>query len=195
MTKVLSGRFVLRIPSELHLTLRKLASLRGVSLNELCLRALKNYLAEIGAEESSEVKGEGPWLKALKDMLGESLLGVILFGSTARGEERIGSDIDLLVATDTDLPLTRSLYELWEQKLPGNVHSPHFVHLPVRIEDSGSIWFEAAVDGIVLYERGRRISRFLSRIRRAIAAGRLERKIAYGHPYWIRRGETSSHVQ
>lgn len=128
-------------------------------------------------------------------MLAESLLGIILFGSTARGENHSASDIDLLIVVASNVPLTRRLYALWDERLSEELYSPHFVHLPENVAAAGSIWYEAAVDGIVFYEAGRRISRILGQIRRTIATGGLERKVAYGHPYWIKRWEERSDVQ
>ena len=184
-----SGRFVLRLPSQLHGALKALAARKGVSLNELCLQAVENYAAAAGVVEDNLTEDQPQWLQAIREMLVESLVGVILFGSTARGERYDDSDIDLLIIVASDLPLTRRLYTLWDEYVSGERYSPHFVHLPGDIKSAGSIWFEAAIDGIVIYELGRRISRWLSQIRRAIVAGKLERKIAYGHPYWIKREE------
>ena len=134
-------------------------------------------------------------LQVIRDTMGESLLGVLLFGSVAREDYHVGSDIDLLIVVSSDLPLTRRLYARWDEQLVEDMHSPHFVHLPATVEEAGSIWFEAAVDGIVLYDSDGRVSRFLSRIRRAIADGRLMRRFAYGHPYWIRGDREASSVQ
>jgi hypothetical protein len=73
--------------------------------------------------------------------------------------------------------------------------SPHFVHLPDDVEGAGSLWYEAAMDAIVLFDREGRISRFLRSIRRSMAEGKLQRKSAYGHPYWIKRGREVARVQ
>jgi len=183
MNRPPSGRFVLRLPVKLHDALRRRASALDLSLNQLCLRALSEYL---GA--SRPAGGEpGPlWLQAARRALGGELLGAVLFGSEARGEARTGSDIDLLLVAGPSVPLTRRLYALWDEKLGEDRHSPHFVHLPSSTAEAGSPWLEAAVDGTVLYDREGRIGRFLGRLRRAIAGGRLTRKTAYGHPYWVK---------
>jgi len=183
-----SGKFVLRLPSDLHGALKDLAARKGVSLNELCVQAVESHVAGMQRDTSRQWNERPPMFRILKEMLGQSLLGVVLFGSAARGENRDSSDIDLLIVVSSDRPLRRRLYALWDRRLPEELHSPHFVHLPDTVKDAGSIWYEAAVDGIVLYEVGRRVSRFLIRIRRQIAAGVLERKTAYGHPYWVKRG-------
>jgi predicted nucleotidyltransferase len=185
MVQNLSGKFVLRVPQDLHRTLKNRAARRGISLNELCVQALESYLAAGQADKTSRTNEKQRWFRVIKKLLDESLLGVILFGSTARGEARSTSDIDLLIVVSSDLPLNRRLYALWDEHLSEENYSPHFVHLPENIDSAGSIWYEAAVDGIVLYEKGRQLSRFLGRIRRKIVSGGVERRVAYGHPYWI----------
>jgi hypothetical protein len=199
----MSGRFVLRLPPGLHEELARRAREQGVSLNTLCLQALRSYLGGAPAQAGEgvpekEAPGAAARLPAIRNLLGESLLAVVLFGSVARGEPRGGSDVDLLIVVSSDLPLSRRLYQRWDERLAGegsDPYTPHFVHLPAGVEQAGSIWFETAVDGVVLYDRGGRVSRFLGRVRRAMADGRLVRRRAYGHPYWIRRGGEASHVQ
>ena len=189
MIKEFSGKFVLRLPPELHRSLKRQADRRGISLNEICVQALESCVAAWQADYNSGGIEEQRWFRVTKELIGESLLGVILFGSTARGEAGDGSDIDLMLVVSSDLPLNRRLYAQWDDNLSDENYSPHFVHLPDSIDKAGSIWYEAAVDGIVLYEKGRHVSRFLGRIRRKIVGGGLERRVAYGHPYWIKSRE------
>lgn len=59
----------------------------------------------------------------------------------------------------------------------------HFVHPPADDALSG-LWAEAALDGVVLFERGGHLSAHLVRVRRAIAEGRLVRRVVHGQPYW-----------
>jgi hypothetical protein len=159
----------------------------GLSLNQLCLRALSEYVSAGRIAEAASTPGaEAPWLQAARRVLGEELLGAVLFGSEARGEARADSDIDLLLVAGPAVPLTRRLYSLWDEQLGGDPHSPHFVHLPSSVTGAGSLWLEAAVEGAVLYDREGRVGRFLGRLRRAMAAGRLRRKTAYGQPYWVK---------
>ena len=137
-------------------------------------------------------------LQEIQTLLGDSLRGILLFGSAARGEERQSSDIDLLIVVETSLPLTRSLYGLWDRGIEGasgSAISPHFVHLPDSEGKLGSLWYEAAIEGIVLYERDACISKLLRRVRRSMAEGKVQRKSAYGHPYWVRSGEETTDVQ
>ncbi len=191
----MSGKFVVRLPPKLHASLKRRAREEGVSLNGLCLSALRRFLAT-GTEEAQE--GAGIPLQQVRSLLGESLCGILLFGSAARGERRESSDIDLMIVVSADLPLTRALYERWDQGIEGaptSRLSPHFVHLPEDEGGAGSLWYEAAMDGVVLFEREGRISRFLRAVRRSMAEGKVQRKSAYGHPYWIKRGREVVRVQ
>ena len=51
---------------------------------------------------------------------------------------------------------------------------------------AGSLWFEAAVDGIVLHDVDDDVARFLGSIRRLIASGKVRRLSAYAHPNWVK---------
>jgi predicted nucleotidyltransferase len=136
-----------------------------------------------------------PWII---ETFSGSLLGVILFGSYARGEQREDSDVDLLIVMKDGTPLDRTLYALWDEKAPigtGDRLSPHFVHIPQRTEDSGSIWLEAAVDGIVLYDDDHAVGRFLGGLRRSIMTGMFQRRQAYGQPYWLKTAKEADRVQ
>ena len=74
-----SGRFVLRIDSDLHAALREAARTVGISLNEYCARKLAfpaSVLAGAGVEAVTRA--------AL--VVGDALLGVVVFGSWARSD-------------------------------------------------------------------------------------------------------------
>jgi hypothetical protein len=49
---------------------------------------------------------------------------------------------------------------------------------------AGGVWAEVAIAGVVVFERGRRISSRLVDIRHEIAAGKLVRRLVHGQPYW-----------
>jgi len=65
--------------------------------------------------------------------------------------------------------------------------SPHFVHLPEGVHSAGNLWFEAAIDGAVLIDPSGRITAWLARARRAIAAHELVRRMRHGHAYWEKK--------
>ncbi|MFM7041076.1 MAG: nucleotidyltransferase domain-containing protein [Planctomycetaceae bacterium] len=176
-----SGKFVLRLDVRLHGLLRGDALAAGASLNDWCSRTL----AAPGAGGNDAAPGA---VVAIRCRLGSDLVGVIVYGSFARGELSTGSDVDLLVVLKEGVPITRSLYREWEGAVPdwnGREIDLHFVHLPTAADRISSSWAEAAVCGIVLYESGLEVSRRLIGIRERIAAGELVRRMSQGQPYWI----------
>lgn len=79
----------------------------------------------------------------------------------------------------------------WEAGVPpwdGRDVDLHFVHLPDPAAAVSGSWAEAAVCGIVLYDRDLVVSRRLIAIRGRIASGELVRRMAQGQPYWIHEG-------
>ena len=178
-----SGTFVLRLDPRLHDLLRRDASAAGTSLNEWCGRLLAAPAA--GGLDWSDV------VLAIRSRLGDDLAGVVVYGSFARGESGDRSDVDLLVVLGTGKPITRALYREWEGvlgKWRDREIDLHFVPLPAPDHRVSATWAEAAVCGIVLYDRGLAVSRRLIRIRERIAAGLLLRGQAQGQPYWIDEG-------
>lgn len=177
-----SGRFVLRIAPGLHAALRAAARDAGSSLNDYCARLLAapaGNLAALGP--AADVVGHAA------DLFGEDLVGVVAYGSWARGEATPASDVDVLVVVEPRVRLTRGLYRRWDTRPPAwDEHpiDPHFVH-PL---DEGAVptglWAEAAIDGVVLFERHLALSAILRRVRRAILEGRLVRRVVHGQPYW-----------
>ncbi len=179
-----SGRFLLRIPPALHAALRDAATEAGISLNEACMRRLATG-SHLGAPETGAV------LRA-HSLLGRDLLGVVAYGSWARGDLRDDSDVDLLVIAAPSVPLTRALYRDWDRQdsegpLEWESHpvEVHVAHLPGPGDRISALWAEVALDGIVLFERRYDVSRALTGIRRRILAGEVARREVHGHPYWV----------
>ncbi|WP_419933571.1 hypothetical protein [Candidatus Palauibacter sp.] len=146
-------------------------------------------LASPGAwldEEASGLIGRAAGL------LGESLVGVVAFGSWTRGESRAASDFDVLLIAEECVPITRELYRRWDSKPAlhwrGHEVEPHFVHLPSEGAVPSGMWAEVATDGIVLHERGLEVSERLAGIREMISAGRISRRRVHGQSYWVRAG-------
>jgi hypothetical protein len=179
-----SGRFLLRIDPGLHALLKTAARELDVSLNDYCARKLAFPV------DAAALAGDGPAVVSRAvGLYSPHLIGVVVFGSWARGDATDGSDVDLLVVLDPRLPLTRSLYSAWDEEpgaWDGRPVEVHLAHLPNRREGPSGIWAEVALDGLVIYERGRRVSAYLGDVRRDIAAGRLVRRVAQGQPYWTR---------
>lgn len=176
-----SGRFVLRIERRVHAALRAAAAAAGLSLNEYCARKLAAPAGTVVADAVAAVE------RALS-LFGDGLIGIVAYGSWAREELADGSDVDLLVILERDVGITRELYRAWDVSPvrwgPRPVE-PHFVHFPDAGVRISGIWAEAAVDGLVVFERDLEVSRWLAGVRRRIVAGELVRREAHGQPYWI----------
>jgi len=176
-----SGRFVLRIDAALHRTLREDAVQAGLSLNEYCARKLALPEGSVSGPAADAVR-------RASTIAGRSLVGIVAFGSWARGDLVDSSDVDLLIVLDGSVSIDRRLYREWDRSpLSWESHpiEPHFVHLPPPDGRLSSVWAEVAVDGVVLFERGFVISRHLVEIRQEIAAGRIVRRMIHGQPYWV----------
>src|SRR5262249_29325215 len=94
---------------------------------------------------------------------------------------------DVLVVVESRAPLTRTLYRRWDEHplaWEGRPVEPHFVHLRGPGERATGLWAEAAVDGVILFERGSETSARLAQVRRDSVAGRLVRRVVHGQPYW-----------
>jgi predicted nucleotidyltransferase len=195
--KELSGRFVVRIPPELHAELQAEARRHGESLNRVCVRRLSAAERCSGpGSTTTAYAGIIPrsLLRRIRQRFAEELVGIILFGSTARGDTTEASDVDLLLVLAPGSVLSRELYRRWDAlSIPSEpaegVISPQFAVLPQEISDAGGLWYEVALEGIVLWERDWVVSSALRRIRAAMADGRLRRSTVHGSPYWVRNFE------
>lgn len=176
-----SGRFVLRMPPALHAQLQDAARAGGLSLNAYCVRQLA--AAGFGVAGDEDVKS---LVTRARTVAGDALVAVVLHGSWVRGEAALASDVDALIVVESRLALSRALYRAWDDEpiaWRGRRVDPHFVHPAAEGRFSG-LWAEMALDGLVLFERDWKLSAHLTRIRRAMAAGRLVRRVVHGQPYW-----------
>lgn len=188
---------ILRIPSSLHRQLKQEARFAGISLNRLCLGALSRRTAEPPAEADvlslTLAAGRPGRPESLQDLSaavletwGSSAEGLVLFGSFARGRQTENSDIDLLVVLNGRVALDRDIYSRWRpRKFEGRKVAPLCVQIPGDGERIGGLWFEVALDGIVLFDRDLNLSRFLTHVRDLVAGGRVRRMETHGHPYWV----------
>lgn len=177
-----SGRFVLRVPPELHAALRGAAGREGLSLNEYCVRQLTLAVAP-GAHRWRA----GPGVEHAVEAFGDALVGCVAFGSWARGDAAESSDIDLLVVVSREVAIDRALYRRWDALrvvASDREVEAHFVHLPSSVERMTGLWAEVARDGIVLWERDYAVSRHLARVRARLLQGRFVRRTVHGQPYW-----------
>lgn len=176
------SRLLLRLPASLHRRLRHAADAVGVSVNEWCVRRLS---FPVGRWESHAYASAV--VTRAEELFGDGLDGVIVHGSWARGEATVGSDVDVLIVLRGSVPLTRALYREWDRvplHADRRLVDAHFVHLPDGPPRAG-IWCDAAIDGLLLFDRDGSVSQALTRVRRAIAAHLIVRRTVHGHPYWV----------
>lgn len=180
-----SGRFVLRLDSDLHARLRDEAQRAGLSLNAYCARKL-------ALPASAVTPAAVTVLQHVSRVAGDALLALILHGSWARDRQADASDVDVAIVLAPDADVTRALYSRWEADPPhweGRPLDPHFLRLPDPGAAATGLWAELAVHGITLYDRDLGTSRWLAEVRARIAEGRLERRMAHGQPYWLDQGQ------
>ena len=124
-----------------------------------------------------------------RHLFDDALVGVVVFGSWARGELRESSDIDVLVVVARRVPIRRALYRRWDEQpdifWERHLVEPHFAHLPDGSRTPSGFWAEVATDGHVLLDAQERVSAYLATVRQAVASGRLQRHKLHGHPYWV----------
>ena len=171
--------FLLRLSEQLHARLKDEARLAGLSMQEYCLEKLQDVPSGVENEWAQLLSGA-------RELFGDSLIGVVLFGSFARGEATPRSDVDLMVVVERSVPLTRELYRRWDsavQSFNGRALDAHFAYLP-EAPVGGGVWAEAAIEGRVIADRDLRIHRALVAIRGDIADGRLRRQAVHGQSYW-----------
>jgi len=172
----------MRFPPAVHQRLVAAARADGLSLNEYCVRRLaRPDTAAAPGEDAARL------LARAEAVAPGQVIGIVLYGSWARGEASAASDVGALIVVETALPLSRALYRLWDaapvQWQERRVDA-HFVHPPADATRPGSVWAEVAVDGQVVHDGGGRIAVILAAVRGAIADGRLLRRRAHGQPYW-----------
>jgi hypothetical protein len=179
-----NGKFILRVPPALHARLKNDARSAGCSLNEYCTEILESGSPGMGMDDAFARE----LIRRGKAILGETLVGIVVYGSWVRGEAGDASDIDVMLIADDSIKITRSLMTLWDEQPMAYEKRPveaHFMAIPDPPQKFSGIWAEIAIDGIVLFERDFQVSRLLSIIRAEIASGRLQRRRSHGQNYWI----------
>ncbi len=176
------ARVLLRLPVDLHRALAAQAAHEQTSVNELCVQRSS------GPDLPFLLRRDVAALLArARAVAGPHLQGVLVHGSFARGEARAASDIDVLVVVDRAVALTRARYRHWDGETlswAGRSVDAHFTHAPAERARPGSVWCEAATEGLVLFDAAGDVWQALVAARTAIAQGHLVRKIVHGQPYW-----------
>jgi hypothetical protein len=174
-----SGKFVLRTGVRLHEQLKELAQQEGVSLNQICIERL----TQSAPKSPMQIFTQLPFQP----------LGLLRYGSVSRGEATAVSDIDWLLLVPVETTIDRALYDVIDQqRLPLKKISLHLAHLPQEDQDYSNFWLELAIDAEVLWDQNGAIHLSLISVRRAIAAGRYQRFLTHGQPYWVRNTNAQS---
>ena len=101
-------------------------------------------------------------LGAFQKGLGESLAGLVLYGSVARGEAHEGSDIDLLVVAkglngsflERQQAILASLPQRWRATVSLMITSPEALEAHLS-----SLFLDVALDGVILFDPSGLVSR------------------------------------
>ncbi|MFQ5758277.1 MAG: nucleotidyltransferase family protein [Candidatus Bathyarchaeia archaeon] len=83
----------------------------------------------------------------------EGVVGVILFGSFARGEADEGSDVDLLVLFEDEGVMRRNEWEV-TRRMPADVFAQSICVCPSTLEEMNPVFLQAVLEeGVILYMR------------------------------------------
>ncbi|MEW6095055.1 MAG: nucleotidyltransferase domain-containing protein [bacterium] len=128
------------------------------------------------------------FVRGLKEGFGESLSGVILYGSRARGEAVASSDYDVFILIDGSLPKSpfkRS--KLIMSKIKDRKNINFILRTKAEFETSfPSLYLDLALDGKVLFDKKDYVKCKLERIKELLReAGLVREKRSYGFGwYW-----------
>ena len=107
-------------------------------------------------------------LEAFAKGLGKRLVGLVLYGSVARGEAHEGSDIDLLVVVqglngsflERQQTILASLPQRWRATVSLMITSPEALEAHLS-----SLLLDVALDGVILFDPSGLVSRRLEALR------------------------------
>ena len=127
----------------------------------------------------------------LRTALGDHLVGLVLFGSRARGSAREDSDWDiLLVAEDLperSFPRHRFLIETLPPQLRSRVNL--LARTPEEFEGQSSpLYLDVAAEGRIIYDPSGRIARRLENLRAWAASAGLARREDASGVQWLSEG-------
>ena len=177
--KTASGKFVVRVPPDLHLELKRVALDQGASLNQVCVDRLKQPAT--GAK--------GLLVDTLQEFVGDGLVAIVQYGSSVRGEATEASDIDILCVIDDSVNIQRQLYRKWdelsEKRQLSKKYAVHFTHPLVDDLNASTLWLETAVEGMILFDPSLLAQRIFVKLRHLIFDQKYRRSLVHGQPVWV----------
>lgn len=125
--------------------------------------------------------------RALRDVLGECLVGLVLYGSRARGDARPESDWDVLLIAEQlpEQPFARHLF--LKRALPAECRGmvSFLAKTPKEFEAGvSSLYLDIAADGTVLYDPRGYAKQKLDELRRLIRREGLHRERTPAGDVW-----------
>lgn len=138
------------------------------------------------------------YTQALKVYFGDRLMAVVLYGSVARGEQTLESDIDLLIVVD-GLPRSlrarnRLLVEFEEEFLPALLAPWHRqgmyidvstkIRTPQEAQQLTPFYLDLTEEAIILHEQQQFFQDILDRLRERLAALGAQRQQQGTIRYW-----------
>ncbi len=172
-------KILLRLPAHLHDAVRARAKVMNVSINSL----LERYITR-GVQGAYNEHAYSEIVEIAQQEFGPKFLGLLLFGSRARGDAHDTSDTDILMVVDSVTTIDRSTYRRWDNRLPDDL-SLQIAHLPASASDASSLWLECALDGRILHDPTGRIASFLRQAREYITSGNVVRRTTHGQGFWV----------
>lgn len=172
-------RILLRLPAALHQRVKSKARELNTSVNSVLVQAIENGISSSGLEGN-----ETRIIEKAKSQFGSAFVGLLLYGSKARGDAYDTSDTDLLLVVDQSVRIERDLYRTWDVALPTEI-SINISHLPPTARDAGSLWLECALDARILFDPTGAIRKRLDEIKELILSGAFVRRTTHGQGYWI----------
>jgi hypothetical protein len=172
-------RILLRLPAALHQRIKARADELRLSLNSTMVHVLEQGLAASGIEQLEPLI-----VSMAKSQFGDAFVGLLLYGSRARGDAYETSDTDLLLVVAPTVRIERETYRAWDAALPDGV-SLNIAHVPSAPCDAGSLWLECALDARILHDPTGVLRRRLEEIRELIVSGAFVRRTTHGQGYWI----------
>ncbi len=142
------------------------------------------------------------YCKILYEQLGSRLVSIAVFGSVARGDWRVDSDIDLLVIAKgwDKVPAWKRIRELLEPKkrlretreykeaVKAGFH-PTIQHYPLAEGEAlkfHMVYLDICIEGIILYEKEGFLSKVIENLRQRLQAHGARRIIIPGkEQYWV----------
>jgi hypothetical protein len=178
---VKESRILLRLTKPLHTAVKARALQEGISVNSLLEQIISEGISHPLANNITKTI-----IQRAQDEYHKKVIGLLLFGSQARGDSHDRSDTDFLLVISRELTIERNMYRVWDQFLPEGI-SLHIGHLPHNPSNASSLWLECALDAKILFDPTGAIKNTISAIRDFITSGAVVRRVTHGQGYWVHR--------